>query len=119
MTFLAPDGHHVDYEKWIHMDHCINSIRQSLMCNADVSTVGYDWFPEINLLRTRLDSVHRCRNWDAIHDWALDHQAPYNGHNSHVDEETGEIVDFGFKPTVDERVHFFEPEDWEYTIEEM
>lgn len=91
------------------------------MCNADVTTVGYDWFPEIHLLRTRLNSVHRCRNWDVIQDWAEEHHAPYDGHNSHVDEKTGQVVDFGGTDELpmDDNTHFFEPVNWRYTKDDM
>jgi hypothetical protein len=27
----------------VHSDHCIDSIRQSLMCSADISVIGHKW----------------------------------------------------------------------------
>lgn len=48
MTFLKDDSNTVNYHHWIHMTtHCINTIRQSLMCHAEMSAMGFDWVPEL------------------------------------------------------------------------
>ncbi|KAH8897914.1 hypothetical protein GQ53DRAFT_818168 [Thozetella sp. PMI_491] len=119
LTFFNDDGT-VSYEKWIHVDHCIDTIRQSLMCNADTSANGYDWFPSIHYLRIHLNSVHRCRNWDMVRDWAKEHYVPYNGRMAHVNEETGRLEDFGTEADLDPtKVTIINPPDFRYTKDDM
>ncbi|KAF2102662.1 hypothetical protein NA57DRAFT_71651 [Rhizodiscina lignyota] len=58
-----------------HLDHCIDSLRQGLMCTADVTPVvfhhnaddPYHIFPQIWSTRT-------CRDFDRIKEWAIDRQ---------------------------------------------
>ncbi|KAI1108878.1 hypothetical protein F5Y14DRAFT_458896 [Nemania sp. NC0429] len=53
-----------------HVDHCIDDIRQALMCHADTSIVTFDWrgpnwrrpWPNFNI-------DHTCVDWDALVDW--------------------------------------------------
>jgi hypothetical protein len=55
-------------------DHCIDIIRQALMCNADVGIFTYVWvdgypkpFPDFNV-------QHKCRSFDVVLDWAKTNQ---------------------------------------------
>jgi hypothetical protein len=56
-----------------HLDHCIHSIRQSLECHADISTIVWgkaqnddgEWYNA-----AFADTTHTCRNIDSIRDWA-------------------------------------------------
>ncbi|KAK0114334.1 hypothetical protein ONS95_013826 [Cadophora gregata] len=60
-----------------HVTHCLDTLRQQLMCTADVGVLGQVWwnrekpaaYPDFN---TR----HKCRNFDDIRQWAFEHQAP-------------------------------------------
>jgi len=57
-----------------HVDHCINAVRQSLMCNADISPdvwqsrrnpkTGY------KISEIHFNSLHTCRNYNVIQKWA-------------------------------------------------
>jgi hypothetical protein len=55
--------------------HCLDIIRQTLMCNIDTGVLGQVWvdksapnaFPDFN---TR----HKCKNFDDIRTWAVAHQ---------------------------------------------
>jgi len=57
--------------------HCIDILRQQLMCVMDVGLLGQVWwdrqepkiFPDFN-------TKHKCRDFDAVRRWAHDHQAP-------------------------------------------
>jgi len=58
----------------LHMDHCLDALRQSTMCEADITPVifvhnffGRGVFP-------KLVATHTCRDFDAIVDWAKDHE---------------------------------------------
>lgn len=54
-------------------DHCIENLRQDIMCRGDVAIVTYDWaegiedpFPNFNVLR-------RCRNFEKLLNWVDEH----------------------------------------------
>ncbi|KAF2834035.1 hypothetical protein CC86DRAFT_279384 [Ophiobolus disseminans] len=53
-----------------HIDHCIDQLRQSLMCNSDVTPVvfGHNFFGRG--IYPKLIATHTCRDFYAISDWA-------------------------------------------------
>ncbi|KAG1730986.1 uncharacterized protein EDB91DRAFT_1349505 [Suillus paluster] len=58
----------------IHLDHCIEMLRQILMCHGDVTMLTYDWveghedpFPNFNVR-------HQCRNFEKALDWMNEHR---------------------------------------------
>jgi hypothetical protein len=70
-------------------DHCIDIIRQSLMCNADAGIFSYIWvegypkpFPDFSV-------NHNCRNFDAVLKWAEEKQV--------MGVETGDLSRNGTK----------------------
>jgi len=56
-----------------HTDHCVNSIRQSIMCSIDVTPNVWSWDERRQRNFPRLDSVHSCRNFEKIKEWAINH----------------------------------------------
>ncbi|OAQ69844.1 hypothetical protein VFPPC_02419 [Pochonia chlamydosporia 170] len=54
-----------------HITHCLDAIRQVLICNVDTAVLGQVWadsekpfpFPDFN-------TNHKCKNYDDIKDWA-------------------------------------------------
>jgi hypothetical protein len=59
--------------------HCLDILRQQLMCTVDVGVLGQVWYqPPGGALQAFVDfnTVHKCRNFDAIRDWAEKHQLP-------------------------------------------
>ncbi|KAF9891375.1 hypothetical protein FE257_004231 [Aspergillus nanangensis] len=59
------------------MDHCVNSIRQSLMCSADISTIQWNWVEKDQLYNPDLRTIHTCRDFEAIRDWAVENRAGF------------------------------------------
>ncbi|KAF8907013.1 hypothetical protein CPB84DRAFT_1959751 [Gymnopilus junonius] len=57
-----------------HLDHCIDMIRQNLMCVADVGMISYDWISGWDVPFPDFNTYHKCRNFDAILDWATKHR---------------------------------------------
>lgn len=61
----------------LHVTHCLDTIRQVLMCNVDTAVLGQVWvekekpiaFPDFN-------TKHVCKNYDAVRKWAKKIQAP-------------------------------------------
>ncbi|KAG7444782.1 uncharacterized protein BT62DRAFT_951836 [Guyanagaster necrorhizus] len=61
------DDPHADPE---HVSHCIDAIRQSLMCNADISVNVWQWSQELSAVVGYSSQAHSCRNFDKLRDWA-------------------------------------------------
>ena len=55
-----------------HWDHCIESIRQSLVCSADVSPLVWQWVDRVQEVRLAGNIIHTCRNFEKIRRWALE-----------------------------------------------
>ncbi|KAK2001891.1 hypothetical protein LX36DRAFT_652900 [Colletotrichum falcatum] len=56
-----------------HIDHCIDNIRMTLMCKADISLGSYDWVDNNRRPLTNFHTEHSCYNWDLVNNWARDH----------------------------------------------
>ena len=70
-----PDKH--SKEKQLqHANHCIDILRQVLMCHGDVSIQVYDWIDDYRWPWPNFNTAHTCRKWDAINGWAGDHFVP-------------------------------------------
>lgn len=52
------------------VDHCLDQVRQALVCNADVSVVHYAWSDIVQGNRPRVDNQHTCLNYTKILEWA-------------------------------------------------
>lgn len=57
-----------------HVDHCIDVLRQSTQCNADITPNVYQYSAKVNKIMARGTVVHECRNFDRINDWAKQHE---------------------------------------------
>lgn len=57
-------------------DHCIDQLRQSIMCAGDLTpvTLRHVWMenPRRSVLLGETERMHTCRNFDAIRDWATE-----------------------------------------------
>ncbi|PMD49118.1 uncharacterized protein K444DRAFT_511631, partial [Hyaloscypha bicolor E] len=61
----------VDECKWVHVvDHCLDQVRQALMCSADISMVPYQWSDVVQGTRPMVNNMHTCRNYTKILEWA-------------------------------------------------
>ncbi|KAK6336234.1 hypothetical protein TWF696_001796 [Orbilia brochopaga] len=56
----------------IHLDHCINIIRQSVQCFSDVTPYVFQWSEEAQAVHAYANVVHTCRNFEAVREWALE-----------------------------------------------
>jgi hypothetical protein len=74
-------GKQLDKLETMHKFHCVDSLRQSLMCNADLSLIHWHW-KERHTLPGRhfpnATTTHICRKWSKIHDWATEHRLDEN-----------------------------------------
>jgi hypothetical protein len=53
-----------------HIDHCIESIRQSLMCHVDVTPYTWVWNETQHGMQNVFATPHTCRNFDKVREWA-------------------------------------------------
>ncbi|TWU70644.1 hypothetical protein ED733_000747 [Metarhizium rileyi] len=60
------------YER--HYEHCIDYIRQTLMCNFDPGIIPYYWVRKHSQPTPDGNTRHKCVNWHALQDW-LRHRA--------------------------------------------
>jgi hypothetical protein len=59
-----------------HISHCIESIRQSLMCASDISVIVWRWKSIAGKAQAHNGVIHTCRNFDKVKDWGM--EAPTN-----------------------------------------
>lgn len=55
-----------------HFDHCIDTLRQSLMCYADLSPLQWHWNHHKQCYEPTWDVPRQCRNFDAVQEWATE-----------------------------------------------
>ncbi|KAJ4359768.1 uncharacterized protein N0V89_000324 [Didymosphaeria variabile] len=62
-----------------HVTHCLDILRQQLMCTVDIGVLGQVWYqPEGKAPEPFVDfnTVHKCRNFEDVRGWAERHQLP-------------------------------------------
>ncbi|KAK4494436.1 hypothetical protein PRZ48_014734 [Zasmidium cellare] len=57
-----------------HLNHCINSLRQSIMCHGDISPVVWHWNDKLKdgrepFNRGFLSVTHTCRDFEKLRQW--------------------------------------------------
>jgi hypothetical protein len=68
--------HPDDKDAMDHIDHCVEMIRQSLMCSADITVDVWAWNEGNQMVNVRADNMHTCRDFEAIRQWAIERKAP-------------------------------------------
>ncbi|RDW82689.1 hypothetical protein BP6252_03801 [Coleophoma cylindrospora] len=56
-----------------HTDHCIDMLRQNLICTSDVSLVTHNWVKGFEMPQPNFNVVHKCRNFDDILRYVKEH----------------------------------------------
>lgn len=65
-------AHHKAVDNGLHRDHCVDAIRQSLMCHADLTPIPSRWFEGLGQSYIDTNRPHVCRNWNSIRAWATE-----------------------------------------------
>ncbi|KAK4198252.1 hypothetical protein QBC40DRAFT_331805 [Triangularia verruculosa] len=55
-----------------HIDHCIDMLRQSLMCASDVPPITFSRKTLQDKMQGVAEVIHTCRNFPAVQKWAWD-----------------------------------------------
>ncbi|KAG2032724.1 hypothetical protein BDR03DRAFT_969352 [Suillus americanus] len=69
-------GSHESHDSFwrIHLDHCIEMLRQNIMCRGDVTMLTYDWVEGVKDPFPNFNVPHRCRNFEKILNWVDEHR---------------------------------------------
>ncbi|UKZ82917.1 hypothetical protein TrVFT333_010717 [Trichoderma virens FT-333] len=64
-----------------HIGHCLESLRQSIMCHADITPAVWHWdhsVPNPTKNKPWLTVLHTCRDFDQIREWAKKHKIQWD-----------------------------------------
>lgn len=56
------------------LDHCIDSLREALMCASDITPISFEVKGEDHHVAPKLSTTHICRDFDALKGWAKTRQ---------------------------------------------
>ncbi|KAI2613449.1 hypothetical protein GGR54DRAFT_328969 [Hypoxylon sp. NC1633] len=59
-----------------HVDHCVDMLRQAIMCQGDVGIVTYNWVEGWSEAYPDFSTQHKCRKFDRIVEWADRYATP-------------------------------------------
>jgi Mycotoxin biosynthesis protein UstYa len=59
----------------LHIEHCVDMIRQQLMCKYDTGFITFRWIEGLDIPYPDFNTVHKCKNYDAIREWSATHEA--------------------------------------------
>ena len=56
----------------LHQDHCIEQLRQYIMCSGDMTPLPTKFYPALGRNYVDSDVPHTCRNFESLHSWVVD-----------------------------------------------
>lgn len=60
-----------------HLDHCLEVLREEVMCTGDVSILTFFWHdPPKPKPGSKTNSKRSCINWNRFEQWSLQHMVP-------------------------------------------
>lgn len=86
----ARSVHLIVMESWnfakqkIHLEHCIESLRRTIMCTADTNIYSFTWEdaeyvrPGAWRPRPKSNQERKCVRWEAVQDWVMERHVPLN-----------------------------------------
>ncbi|KAH0563433.1 hypothetical protein GP486_002008 [Trichoglossum hirsutum] len=65
----------------LHINHCVEMLRQNTLCNADVGVISHHWVKDIPDPFANFNTVHKCRDIGTVEKWIADRvvKDPQNG----------------------------------------
>ncbi|KAF7860756.1 hypothetical protein EAF04_008274 [Stromatinia cepivora] len=79
-----------------HIDHCIDMLRQKLMCDPDVGMITYVWAKDWKQPLPDFNTVHMCRSYSKVINWAQENFV-HNGNVSDIERAPG-ALELGARP---------------------
>lgn len=94
----------------LDIDHCVDSLRQTIMCHADVAAIPFHVnVPVSKGIFPRLATTHTCRNFTKIQEWARDHTIGEWEFSLTKERAQSVIKSAGFDQSPDEDIEFLYP----------
>lgn len=59
-----------------HWDHCVEALRQAVVCTADATVFTHDWYEGIAVPVANDHNKRRCADWDGHVRWQAERQVP-------------------------------------------
>ncbi|KAL4974647.1 hypothetical protein BDW66DRAFT_161082 [Aspergillus desertorum] len=76
-----------------HVSHCLDILRQQLMCTIDVGVLGQVWIhPDHPSPFVDFNTEHVCRNFEDIRAWAEKNQLPLPAHGHGANDAPGDFL---------------------------
>jgi len=75
---------------WWHVSHCVDTLLQNIMCNADVSVVTYNWVGDQENGYPDFRMNKKCRDFDKVVEWAKEHYVD-SEHPRHLSRPKGNL----------------------------
>ena len=70
-----------------HLSHCLDALRQSLMCSVDITPLPWEWDPIDKRSKEVAEVQHTCRNFEKVKQWALENKAVSFDRNIFVEDD--------------------------------
>ncbi|RYP57814.1 hypothetical protein DL769_009264 [Monosporascus sp. CRB-8-3] len=61
-----------------HLTHCVEMLRNAIMCFGDVSVITYNWKEGHAGPKASFKSMHSCQKWDKFEEWRSAHNVTGN-----------------------------------------
>ncbi|KJA17777.1 hypothetical protein HYPSUDRAFT_45945 [Hypholoma sublateritium FD-334 SS-4] len=74
-----------------HLEHCIEILRQVLMCNPDTTMITFDWVRGFSTPYPDFNTEHQCMNYDKLLAWQDANGIPDSIRASHIVRLEGEV----------------------------
>jgi Mycotoxin biosynthesis protein UstYa len=81
---VAPDDKLMEMD---HIEHCYDSLRQSLMCAVDVTPLTWKWVEKYQTSKAVLQVMHTCRDFEAVKRWAMERRVAEFNLSVHVPDD--------------------------------
>ncbi|KAI0135022.1 hypothetical protein F4814DRAFT_443850 [Daldinia grandis] len=81
--YLHPNYYYKNEEEdWdeltYHVDHCLESLRQEVLCTADVTIYTLQWRRPKRKPIVTVPQPHACVDWEGLHKWMIGRAAKYD-----------------------------------------
>ncbi|KAL8868902.1 MAG: hypothetical protein Q9215_008119 [Flavoplaca cf. flavocitrina] len=70
-----------------HVEHCIDELRQSLMCTSDITPLSWKWVEKDQEAKEVADVIRTCRKFDSIRDWAQENMIKHFDRHVYVADD--------------------------------
>jgi len=53
----------------MHSEHCLDILRQGIMCHGDTSLLTLKWAPWTKIPLANFSAPHQCVDWERLDGW--------------------------------------------------